>query len=131
MTLNAKKSVQTKLPASLDQERGAVVIIDSAGRIAVSSAAAMQLLGWQDDALAGRPLSTAISDLPFTENTPGYNIAYAIVNRVDERWTQHKALSGDGTVAPIEVAVSNVTKRLPFFITLKLRPTATHSRLQA
>ena len=101
----------------------ASLIVDVAGRITHCSRAAIELLGQKSEALLGRALAAVIEGLPMAPDTPGYNLAYAILQAAEGQWVHGKALQVDGQRLPVDILFSDVMKRLPFFITLTLKPT--------
>ena len=101
----------------------ASLIVDVAGRITHCSRAAMELLGQKSEALIGRAVAAVIEGLPISVDTPGYNLAYAILQATDGQWDRRNAVHTDGQKIPVDIQFSDVMRQLPFFITLTLKPT--------
>ena len=101
----------------------ASLIVDVAGRITHCSRAAIELLGQKSEALIGRAVAAVIEGLPISPDTPGYNLAYAILQATDGQWAHRSAVQTDGQKIPVDIQFSDVMKQLPFFITLTLKPT--------
>ena len=101
----------------------ASLIVDVAGRITHCSRAAIELLGDKSEALIGRAVAAVIEGLPISPDTPGYNLAYAILQARDGQWAHRNALQTDGKKIPVDIQFSDVMKQLPFFITLTVKPT--------
>jgi PAS domain S-box-containing protein len=101
----------------------ASLIVDVAGRITHCSRAAIELLGQKSEALIGRAVAAVIEGLPISPDTPGYNLAYAILQATEGQWAHRNALQTDGKKIPVDIQFSDVMKQLPFFITLTLKPT--------
>lgn len=89
-------------------ERNATVTVDAYGRITDYSLAGAQLLGCPVENLMGKPLSQFLEQLPFGQNTPGYNLAYAVFHGAGGRWQRHTAATPDGQVVGVDVALSSV-----------------------
>ncbi|CAK0780268.1 hypothetical protein CCP3SC15_720002 [Gammaproteobacteria bacterium] len=109
-------------PTSCCIERDAALIIDIDGRINCCSPAAAELLGSGSEILRGNTVAAVIPGLPFTPNTPEYNIAYAIFHGADDLWVRHTALSVDGRKIPIDVAFVGVMNNGGAFIVLTIKP---------
>ena len=99
------------------------LIVDVAGRITHCSRAAIELLGDKSEALIGRAVAAVIEGLPISPDTPGYNLAYAILQATEGQWARRNAVQTDGQKIPVDIQFSDVMKQLPFFITLTLNPT--------
>jgi len=90
------------------RERDATVTVDIHGRITDHSMAGAQLLGCQVENLMGKPLSQFLDQLPFGDNTPGYNLAYAVFHGAGGRWQRHSVAKPGGLVSGVDVALSSV-----------------------
>lgn len=86
----------------------ASVTVDAHARITGASPAGAQLLGRQVESLLGQPLSKLIDHLPFGDNTPGYNLAYAVYHGVGGAWQRHTTATPNGQVVGLDVALSSV-----------------------
>lgn len=89
-------------------ERDAALTADAHGYITDYSLAAAHLLGRSAENLTGKPLWQLIHQLPFGQNTPGYNLAYAVFHGADGRWQRHTTIAPDGQVTSIDVAMASV-----------------------
>ena len=118
-----KERQQSPLSHGFKPLHEAALIVDVAGRITHCSRAAIELLGDKSEALIGRAVAAVIEGLPISPDTPGYNLAYAILQATDGQWARRNAVQTDGQKIPVDIQFSDVMKQLPFFITLTLKPT--------
>jgi hypothetical protein len=100
----------------------AVLMVDSTGRIASCSQDAKDLLGGDEAPLEGRLITELIPELPFTPNTPGYNLAFSIFSEAKGGWTRRIALLANGQKMAIDTALSSVKIRYRRHIKLRLSP---------
>lgn len=104
------------------QQHEAGLIIDITGRIIECSPAAMQLLGQQPDALFEHDVTEIIPELPFAQDTPIYNLAYAVFHSSDGQMMQHSALLANGNKIFIAIVLSSTVMNGRRHITLNLTP---------
>ena len=89
-------------------EGDAVLTVDKQGRIANCNQVAKTLLGWEGAVLEGHPVTDVIPELPFSPNTPGYNLAFAIFHAGNGAWMRRIALMVDGKRIAVDTALSSV-----------------------
>ena len=118
-----KELQRTPLSHGFKPLHDASLIVDVAGRITHCSRAAIELLGDKSEALIGRAVAAVIEGLPISSDTPGYNLAYAILQATDGQWAHRNAVQTGGKKIPVDIQFSNVMRQLPFFITLTIKPT--------
>lgn len=63
--------------ATVPGAEGASLVLDELGTVCFCSNATARLFGAGAHPLIGRPVRELIPDLPFSAETPGYNVAYA------------------------------------------------------
>lgn len=102
-------------------ERDAVLTIDAEGRITACTLEAKELLGWESECPEGCAATTVIPELPFSANTPGYNLAYAVFHSANGMWLRRVALLADGRKALVDIEMSSIVVKLKRYITLNLR----------
>lgn len=102
-------------------ERDAVLTIDAEGRITACTLEAKELLGWESECPEGCAATTVIPELPFSANTPGYNLAYAIFQSANGMWTRRVALLADGRKALVDIEMASIVVKFRRYITLNLR----------
>lgn len=102
-------------------EREASLTADAYGHVTEYSPAAARLLGRSAENLVGKPLCQLIHQLPFSNNTPGYNLAYAVFHGTDGRWQRHMTIVPTGRMIPLDVALASVMRngRRAIKLTLK------------
>jgi len=93
--------------------------LDVTGHIVGAHQDLVHLLGSQTDALTGKAVRSVIPGIPFSANTPGYNLAYAIVHSAEVRRTARLA-DGHGILVDTVLSSSNANGDRRIF--LKLRP---------
>lgn len=102
--------------------RNAVLTIDAEGRITNCNPEARELLGWQAEAWEGLPVTEVVPELPFSPNTPGYNLAFAIFQAANGVWMRRRARLANGQELSIDMALSSMSVNFKRHITLSLRP---------
>jgi hypothetical protein len=107
------------------QEREAALIVDVRGRIIGCSTTAAALLGQTPDTLFNQPVKNVLPNLPFSEGTQGYNLAYAITQGARADWTEHYAQASNGDRFPLKVLLSCRKVSTDFTFELQLRVDAT------
>jgi hypothetical protein len=65
------------------------------------------LLGSQADVLAGKAITEVMPELPFSAQTPGYNLAYAIFHGANGAKVRRTARSGNGNCLAVETVLSS------------------------
>jgi len=65
------------------------------------------VLGSQADALAGKAVTAVMPELPFSAQTPGYNLAYAIFHGANGAKVRRTARSGNGNSLAVETVLSS------------------------
>lgn len=99
----------------------AVLTIDAEGRITDCNPEANELLGWRSETLEGHPITEVVPELPFSPNTPGYNLAFAVFHAANDVWMQRMARLADGRELFIDMALSSMLVNFKRHITLSLR----------
>lgn len=105
------------------QERDATVTVDVQGRIIDHSRVGARMLGCQAENLIGQRLSQFLDQLPFNDNTPDDNLAYAVFHSAGDRWHRHAVATPDGRRMEVDVALSNVMMHGNPAIQFTLKPT--------
>jgi hypothetical protein len=95
--------------------------LDMEGHIISSDQDLEQLLGFESAALTGKTMKTLIPTIPFSEKTPGYNLAYAIVHGAKGAEVRRTARSADGKGVLVDTVLSSRNVKGHRNITLKLR----------
>lgn len=95
--------------------------LDSEGHITSGDQDMAQLLGPQAHALSGKLVTTVIADLPFSEKTPGYNLAYAIFHGANGQKVRRKAQVANGKSIPVDTVLSSRRVKGHRSITLSFR----------
>jgi len=99
----------------------AVLTINAQGRITACNAEARELLGWSDGYPDGTAATSVMPELPFSPNTPGYNLAFAVFNAANGLWMRRVALLQDGQKVLVDAALSSVVVKFRRYITLSMR----------
>jgi hypothetical protein len=99
------------------------LILDTQGRVTSASGNIEQLLGMQIYALVGKCVTTILPDIPFSEMTPGYNLAYAVF--IGARNICRNARCANGEAINVDTVLSNNTDGHAPGITLALRANTT------
>lgn len=100
----------------------AALIIDISGRITDCTPGASHLLGHDSDKLSGLELTEVIPKLPFSSNTPYYNLAYAVFHSANNRPMHRVAMTADGRKIPIDVSLSRTVIKGRHLIRVNLLP---------
>lgn len=103
------------------QHHVASLIIDIKGYITECNLAATHLLDNQTHELSGHSVTEIIPELPFSPDTPFYNLAYAIFHSSDEMPMQ---LATDGQEIPIDINLSSAVMNGKRYIKLNLKPSS-------
>lgn len=82
------------------------LILDTAGKISCADQNLAHLLGVDADGLAGKSVNTVIPDLPFSELTPGYNLAYAIFCGASAAAVRRMARAKNGNGVLVDTVLS-------------------------
>jgi PAS domain-containing protein len=101
--------------------RNAVLTINAQGRITACNTEAQELLGWSSGCPDGIAATSVMPELPFSPNTPGYNLAFAVFNAANGIWMRQVALLKDGQKVLVDVALSSVVVKFRRYITLSMR----------
>lgn len=107
------------------QEHEAALTVDVRGRIIGCSTTAAALLGQTPDALFNQPVKNVLPNLPFSESTQGYNLAYAITQGARGDWADHYAQASKGDRFPLKVLLSCRKVSTNFIFELHFRVNAT------
>ena len=99
----------------------AVLTIDAEGRITDCNPEAKELLGWQSETLEGHAVTEVVPELPFSKNTPGYNLAFAVFHAANGVWMRRMARLADGRELFVDMALSSMLVNFKRHITLSLR----------
>lgn len=113
------------------QEREAALIVDVRGRIIGCSATAAALLGQTPDALFNQPVKNVLPNLPMSESTQGYNLAYAITQGARGDWADHYVQASKGDRFPLKVLLSCRKVSNDFIFELHFRLQAAHFQSSA
>ena len=100
----------------------ASLVIDAAGRVVTCTPRAARLLRCAGASLAGRAIREVFPELPFSANTLGYNLAYAVFQAAGKRWVRRVALLEDGRKIHFETTLSSVAGESGRQIVMGLRP---------
>jgi PAS domain S-box-containing protein len=100
----------------------AVLTIDAEGRITDCNQEANELLGWRSETLEGHPVTEVVPELPFSPNTPGYNLAFAVFHAANGVWMRRMARLADGRELFVDMALSSMLVNFKRHITLSFRP---------
>ena len=126
---NTLNTVKADAMSAKPMPRNAVLTIDPEGRITECNPEAKTLLGWETDGPWGRCATAVIPTLPFSPNTPGYNLAYAIFHAANGIWMPRMAYASDGRALSVDTALSSKVVNSVRHIVLSLRPTLGAPRL--
>ena len=96
--------------------------IDVSGLVVNCTPSAGRMLQGAGTGLAGRAIRDVFPELPFSANTPGYNLAYAIFHAAGKHWVRRVALLKDGRSVSIETRLSTVVGEGGREISMSLRP---------
>lgn len=98
--------------------------LDAAGHITGGDQDMLHLLGPQSEALTGKAIKSVFADLPFSDNTPGYNLAYAVFHGASGVKVRRTARSATGRCVPLDTVLSSHSVEGQRNITLSYRPAA-------
>lgn len=107
-------------------ESETALILDTQGLVVHCSPAAAVLLGQEADAMANHPVKTVFPGLPMSQNTPGYNVAYAALKGAQGQWAQYWAQISSGAPIALEILFACIKQKGVLFITLHLREKSPH-----
>ena len=102
-------------------EGSAALVMDINGCIVESNLAATDLLGCPPESLAGQDITVVLPGLPFSQETPGYNLAYVGVNHAMDAWKKHTAHTPSGGSISVEIVLYIIKRGCKYFIALCLR----------
>lgn len=108
------------------EERETALILDTQGRVVHCSPAAAALLGQEADTMANHPVKAVFPGLPMSQNTPGYNVAYASLKGAQGLWAQHWTHIANGAPIALEILFACIKRKGVLFITLYLREMPSH-----
>ena len=108
-------------PATGPSVCNAVLTINAQGRITACNTEPQELLGWSCGCPDGIAATSVMPELPFSPNTPGYNLAFAVFNAANGIWMRQVALLKDGQKVLVDVALSSVVVKFRRYITLSMR----------
>lgn len=103
------------------EKREADLILDTQGRVVCCSPAATALLGQPANVMANHPVKAVFPGLPIAANTPGYNVAYAVIHGAQGQWTPHQAQTSGGNPVVLEILLTCMKMNKELFIALNLR----------
>jgi hypothetical protein len=93
---------------ALPGSRG-LVMLDSQGHICSCSDSLAALAGVAPLKLLGQPVKTLLPGLPVSDNTPGYNVAFAAFHAASGRVYRSRLIKSDGSAIAVSVLL-NVLK---------------------
>jgi PAS domain S-box-containing protein len=102
--------------------QNAELIIDISNRITGCSPAASRLLGQSSERLSGQPINSLIAELPFSSDTPYYNLAYAVFHAANGTSLKRKAINADGAEIAVDITFSSTVMKGRRLIQLNLAP---------
>jgi PAS domain S-box-containing protein len=111
--------------------QNAELIIDISNRITGCSPAASRLLGQSSERLSGQPINSLIAELPFSSDTPYYNLAYAVFHAANGTSLKRKAINADGAEIAVDITFSSTVMKGRRLIQLNLTPLHTAEALAA
>jgi PAS domain S-box-containing protein len=111
--------------------QNAELVIDISNRITGCSPAASRLLGQSSERLAGQAIDSLIAELPFSANTPYYNLAYAVFHAANGTSLSRTASTADGAEIAVDITFSSTVMNGRRLITLNLAPRHTQEALAA
>jgi len=118
-----RNPVQETVQAHCSLERDIALVINIASQIICCSPAAVELFGRRLNDLLDNAVTALIPDLPFSPETPGYNMAYAAYyGIVNGPWIRHTALLASGLKIPVDILFSNIMNTGNSLIILTLKP---------
>lgn len=108
------------------EAREAALILDTQSRVVHCSPAATALIGLHADAMANQPVKTVFPMLPLSPNTPGYNLAYAVIHGAQGHWMLQSAKTAAGAPIGLQVLLTRMKVNGALFIALHLRADQSH-----
>jgi PAS domain S-box-containing protein len=111
--------------------QNAELVIDISNRITGCSPAASRLLGQSSERLSGQPIDSLIAELPFSSDTPYYNLAYAVFHAANGTSLKRKAINADGTEIAVVITFASTVMKGRRLIRLNLAPAQSHEALAA
>jgi len=98
---------QVSTPSDSRADDWHTLTLDVGGHITSCDQGMVHLLGSEADALAGKAVTAVIPELPFSAQTPGYNLAYAIFHGANGERVRRTARSGNGNSLAVETVLSS------------------------
>lgn len=98
------------------------LVLDTEGCVTGASGNIEQLLGTQVDELVGKCVTAILPDLPISEMTPGYNLAYVVFNSAKMVRFQVRCANGDAIA--VDSVLSSHHNGHAYGIALALRESA-------
>lgn len=111
-----------QIPVDSGKNHWHTLTLDVEGHIQSSDRTAMHVLGPQTDALTGNAIKSVVPDLPFSESTPGYNMAYAVFHGAKGAKVRRTVLATNGQRIPVETILSYRNHEGDRSITFRFRP---------
>ncbi|MEI8170975.1 MAG: hypothetical protein WCG50_14960, partial [Rhodoferax sp.] len=102
-------------------ESNAALVMDINGCIVECTLAAADLLGRMAESLVGQDVSVVLPGLPFSQETPGYNLAYVSMNHAMDTWKKSTALTPSGGSIAVEIVLYIFKRGSKYFLALCLR----------
>ncbi len=102
-------------------ERKAALVIDINGCIIECTQSTTDLLGQTPESLVGQDVSVVFPGLPFSQETPGYNLAYVGMDHAKNVWERSTARTPSGGSIAVEIAHYLIKRGSKNFIVLFLR----------
>jgi diguanylate cyclase (GGDEF)-like protein/PAS domain S-box-containing protein len=108
----------------------AILVVDVRGQVRHCTGGAAGLLGRSPTAVHGSALSELMPELPLRRETPGYNLAYLILNFGPDLWHEMSVLGADGQsrVLMMSFAVLHLDRHNWLLVSLREPEPAAQSR---
>lgn len=115
----AEQHVRRRAAAPADN---LMMILDRCGRIRSCSPAAARLFGRGAAELVQLGVRALIPELPIRENTPGYNLSYAVFTFPAGAWQRFEGCDAIGRMFPIDVSIDTLTLegKHGYFVSLRV-----------
>ena len=97
------------------------LVLDGLGRIRSCGTAAGQILGCSYSDLAGKPISTFVSNFSLSESSLSYSARYFAHLCAESGWRKFEAVDARGHEFPVELSLSRVRTDGQDFFLLSLR----------